>query len=276
MLAGFAVVVAAILLSIFGEDDPPSVLDTDEAFVVSVIDGDTIKVSRSGQSTETVRLIGINTPEIDECFGPEAKDELRRLVDGTDVVLFGDVTDVDEYLRLLRYVYLPDGTFVNEALVGRGFALANEFPPNIAWSETLASAQKHARNEGLGLWAKNACGVATSATLVITHVEYDAPGDDNDDLNGEWVDIENRGSTAADLTGWVLKDESATHRFSFESGTVLEVGATIRVFTGCGVDTVYPTSADIYWCEDGAIWNNAGDTAFLLDPKGNIHDEWGY
>jgi hypothetical protein len=47
----------------------------------------------------------------------------------------------------------------------------------------------------------------------------------------------------------------------------LEPGATVRVFTGCGSDS----AASLYWCNTGsAVWNNSGDTAFLLDPAGNV------
>ncbi|MEE8405558.1 MAG: thermonuclease family protein, partial [Acidimicrobiia bacterium] len=218
MLAALLVVIAAIVFGVLLYDDPLSVPNSGDALVFSVTDGDTVRVSRSGEAARSVRLIGINTPEMDECLGPESKEALEQLVDGKEVVLVGDVTDVDDYLRLLRYVYLPDGTFVNEVMVREGFALVNESPPNVAESETLSTAQEHAQREDLGLWAEDTCGEPSKDTLVITHVEYDAPGNDNDNLNGEWVDIENRGSTAADLTGWVLKDESATHRFSFESG----------------------------------------------------------
>jgi micrococcal nuclease len=276
LLAALVVLVGAILFGVLIDDDPPLVSNSDDALVLSVTDGDTVRVSRLSEAARSVRLIGINTPEIDECLGPESKKALEQLVDGKEVILVGDVADVDDYLRLLRYVYLPDGTFVNEVMVRDGFALANEFPPNVAESETLSTAQEHARREDLGLWAEDTCGEPSEETLVITHVEYDAPGNDNDNLNGEWVEIENRGGTAADLTGWVLKDESATHRFSFRSGMVLDVGTKVIVFTGCDVDTGSPSSAALFWCEDGAVWNNGGDTAFLLDPEGNIHDEWSY
>ncbi|MEE8375962.1 MAG: lamin tail domain-containing protein [Acidimicrobiia bacterium] len=276
MLAALVVLAGALLFGVLIDDDPPSVSNSDDALVLSVTDGDTVKVSRSSEAARSVRLIGINTPEIDECLGPESKKALEQLVDGKEVILVGDVADVDDNLRLLRYVYLPDGTFVNEVMVRDGFALANEFPPNVAESETLSTAQERAQREDLGLWAEDTCGEPSEETLVITHVEYDAPGNDNDNLNGEWVEIENRGGTAADLTGWVLKDESATHRFSFRSGIVLDVGTKVRVFTGCGIDIVAPSAAEIYWCENGAVWNNGGDTAFLLDPQGNIHDEWSY
>lgn len=74
------------------------------------------------------------------------------------------------------------------------------------------------------------------------------------------------------MGGWVLKDESATHRYNFPSGFALGVGAEVRVFTGCGSDS----ATELYWCNSGAVWNNSGDTAFLLDKNGNIHDEYPY
>ena len=86
------------------------------------------------------------------------------------------------------------------------------------------------------------------------------------------VEITNQGSSSTVLTGWVLKDESATHRYNFPSGFLLDAGADVRVLTGCGTDT----TTSLYWCSGGAVWNNSGDTAFLLDPSGNIHAQYGY
>ena len=250
--------------------------NTDTAIVIAVTDGDTIRANFVGGSDKPVRLIGINAPELSECLGTEATNVLIQLVLGKEVTLVDDMTDVDGFARLLRYVYLADGTLVNEVMVHRGLALASEFPPNTNQSESLEKAQMRAQGAGLGIWADNACGIPSEANLVITHVEYDAPGNDNDNLNGEWVDIENVGPTAGDLTGWVIRDESSSHRYTFPEGHVLDAGARVRVLTGCGPDIANPLSSEVHWCEGGAVWNNFGDTAFLLDPKGNIHDEWGY
>jgi competence protein ComEC len=105
--------------------------------------------------------------------------------------------------------------------------------------------------------------------VVVSEVRLDADGDDNANLNDEWVRLTNRGTTPVDLTGWVVKDTSASHRYSFPAGFILEAGASVTVRTGCGTDT--PT--DLHWCSQGsAVWNNSGDTAFLLDPAGNIVD----
>lgn len=101
--------------------------------VARVIDGDTIKLSNG----DRVRYIGINTPETKhprkgvEYFGPEASAFNKKLVGGKKVRLEFDVQRRDRYGRLLAYVYLLDGTFVNLELVRQGFAQVSTFPPNV-------------------------------------------------------------------------------------------------------------------------------------------------
>jgi endonuclease YncB( thermonuclease family) len=249
---------------------PTVVPEGEVATVVSVTDGDTIRVDYEGGSNEAVRLIGINTPEKGECFAAEATAALNALLGGVSVIMTTDISDRDQYGRLLRYIYLPDGTFVNGVMVRQGYALARDYPPDSSQSEILGQAQAEAVSDELGMWAPDACGPAeTTSGLVIADVEADAPGDDNTNLNGEWVDISNQGSTTAGLTGWVLKDDSSSHRYRFPEGFTLAPGSTVRVYSGCGNDS----AAELYWCNrDSAVWNNSGDTAFLLDPSGNIHD----
>ena len=65
------------------------------------------------------------------------------------------------------------------------------------------------------------CGSATGSEMRIVHVEADAPGNDGENLNGEWVDIENMGTQLVDLTGWIVKDESASHRYGSQMGLFL-------------------------------------------------------
>src|SRR5512139_3444458 len=92
----------------------------ERAKVVRVVDGDTIKV-KIGRVTETVRLIGVDTPETVhpnrpvEYFGREASTFTKRKAQGKRVWLEDDpeCTNRDRYGRLLRYVYLPDGTLLN-------------------------------------------------------------------------------------------------------------------------------------------------------------------
>ncbi|HEY8504395.1 MAG TPA: thermonuclease family protein [Gemmataceae bacterium] len=133
----------------------------ERAEVVRVVDGDTIIVRLRGRE-ERLRYIGIDAPESVtpdapvECFGPEASDENRRLVEGKTVYLEADVEGRDRFGRLLRYVYLSeDGDeddFVNLLLVAGGYAEAGNYPPNERHSDTLFAAEREARQAGRGLW----------------------------------------------------------------------------------------------------------------------------
>jgi micrococcal nuclease len=138
------------------------------ATVVRVVDGDTLVV-RVGGAEESVRLIGIDTPETVapgrpvECYGAEASDHLKALTPaGTDVRLERDVEARDVYDRLLAYVYRAgDGLFVNRAQVEGGYAEAKDYPPNSAHRAELQQVQATARAGGTGLWG--ACGSADVA-----------------------------------------------------------------------------------------------------------------
>jgi micrococcal nuclease len=236
-----------------------------DASVLSITDGDTLRVLIDG-ANEPLRLIGINAPEGGECMAPEAALRLGELMKGGPIRLEPDVSDRDQFGRLLRYVYVGD-VLVNEALVREGLAIARRYEPDTAMATVLEAAQAAADADGVGMWAPDACGAAASGTIVIGHIRYDAEGNDNDNLNDEWAEFTNPGSSALDLTGWSVKDESASHRYYFPSGFSLEAGSTVRLHTGCGDDT----ATALYWCNQGsAVWNNGGDTVFVLDPNGNI------
>jgi micrococcal nuclease len=135
------------------------------AKVTRVVDGDTIEVEVDGEVYK-VRYIGIDTPEsVDprravECFGKEAAERNRELVEGRDVGLEKDVSETDAFGRLLRYVWL-DGRLVNARLVTEGYALAATYPPDVRYSELFADLQSEARSTGLGLWGAACAGDAT-------------------------------------------------------------------------------------------------------------------
>ena len=101
----------------------------------------------------------------------------------------------------------------------------------------------------------------------ITYIEYTPPGDD---VQGEYVRIQNYSSTAANMTSWTLRD-IANHVFTFPSFT-LSGGGTVRVWTKSGTNT----ATDLYWGSGAAIWNNTGDTAYLRDAGGTLVDTYTY
>jgi micrococcal nuclease len=143
-------------------DGPAPAPDGSDASVrlVRVVDGDTIVVDLGGQE-ETVRLIGIDTPESVkpdspvECYGPEASRELARLLPpGTPLRLARDTELRDRYDRLLAYVFrLPDELFVNLELAATGHAAELAFAPNLTFADDVADAVAAARRAGLGLWS---------------------------------------------------------------------------------------------------------------------------
>jgi endonuclease YncB( thermonuclease family) len=120
--------------------------------VTNVVAGDTIEVSIDGQ-VYRVRYIGMDTPENGEPYFQEATNYNSQLVSGQTVMLVKDVSDTDPFDRLLRYVYLQDGTFVNAELVRQGFALVATYPPDVAHSRTFASLESEAQAAGRGLWS---------------------------------------------------------------------------------------------------------------------------
>ena len=133
------------------------------ATVERVVDGDTISVM-IGDRLESVRLIGIDTPESVaptrpvQCFGKEASLHLEAMLPaGTEITLVRDVEARDAYDRLLGYVVRSrDGLFVNLELVAAGYAAVLNYPPNDYYADVLARAEADAVAAGRGLWS--ACG----------------------------------------------------------------------------------------------------------------------
>jgi len=134
------------------------------AQVTHVVDGDTVDVRLADGDEETVRYIGIDTPETVkpgtpvQCGGPRAHDVNERLVDGRTVILRFDEEHRDVYGRLLAYVYVPgEGRggrplFVNAELARRGLARTLTIPPNDSFAPLFALLAARAGAAGRGLW----------------------------------------------------------------------------------------------------------------------------
>ncbi|MEX0682528.1 MAG: thermonuclease family protein [Dehalococcoidia bacterium] len=145
------------------------------AVVTRVIDGDTIAVEIDGVQY-TVRYIGVDAPEtVDprrpvECFGREASDFNKGIVEGLFVGLEKDVSETDVFGRLLRYVWVNQQEMVNVVLVREGYAQASAYPPDIRYQDLFEPLEEAAREARRGLWgavcAETASPTAGGATSV--------------------------------------------------------------------------------------------------------------
>ena len=140
--------------------------------VVSVVDGDTVKLSIDG-TTKTIRLIGLDTPEtVDprkpvQCFGKEASNKAKELLTGRSVRIEVDASQgtLDKYGRTLGYIFRDDGLFYNKYMIEQGFA--HEYTYNIPYKyqSEFKAAEKSARENQRGLWSPDTCnGDTTSAS----------------------------------------------------------------------------------------------------------------
>jgi micrococcal nuclease len=164
-LGSIALLVALVVRLVTGlgedEDDGSSEPQRLTATVVRTVDGDTVE-ARIGEEVETVRYIGVDTPESVkpdtpvECYALRASHFNERLVEGERVRLDFDAERRDVYGRLLAYVHVRD-LFVNAALLRRGYATTLTIPPNDSQAARFARIEQAAARDGRGLWG--ACEV---------------------------------------------------------------------------------------------------------------------
>jgi len=155
-------IAAAILLRPWdrGSADGPGGSEHLTGRVVRAVDGDTLEVAIDGGPTETVRLIGVDTPETVkpdtpvQCFGPQASHFEHRRVEGRRVRLLTGVEPRDYYGRLLAYVWI-ERRFLEAELLGRGLARVLTFHPNDRFAHRFELIAQKAAKAGKGLW--NAC-----------------------------------------------------------------------------------------------------------------------
>ncbi len=144
---------------------------------------------------------------------------------------------------------------------------ANTFTvaPNVRYEKEFRQAEREAREANRGLW------VEANLPLKIIQIQADAPGSDNQNPNGEWIEFANQGQAPLPMQGFSLKDE-AYHIYTFGNFTVAP-GAAFRLYSGQGQDS----ATALYWgLVNESIWNNASDAAYLRDPQGALVDTFAY
>jgi endonuclease YncB( thermonuclease family) len=218
--------------------------------VTQVIDGDTIHVLLEDGNTYRVRYIGIDAPESERPFYTESLNANLSLVANKEVYLYKDISETDQYDRLLRYVIVGN-TFVNLELVRMGLAEAEDYPPDSSCTNTFLTAENEARADQLGMWVATQTPEPSAPHIIILTVNKQE----------EWVDIQNTGNIDVDLSGWNLVSERGNQDCPL-SGTI-KAGETLRIWAmatqGPGYSCGYKTN----------IWNNSEpDPAVLYNPQG--------
>jgi len=155
--------------------------------VTKVVDGDTIKIEYKG-SEESVRLIGIDTPETVHpnepvgCFGEEASNKMKELVSGKNVRIMFDSSQgsQDKYGRLLLYIWVGE-TFVNKKMIEDGYAYEYTYSTPYIYQNDFKVAQEDAKSLEKGLWGdvcacekeeiKKSC--TTCKTATVTYQNWD-------------------------------------------------------------------------------------------------------
>jgi micrococcal nuclease len=239
---------------------PSRPANLDSVRVQRIIDGDTLDLSDGRR----VRLLGINTPEREEALYAEASSYLGQLVESKIVGLEYDQERFDQFDRTLAYIWLED-RLVNIDIVLQGYASAYIIPPNERYARLLRQAEAQAQTAGIGLWQRGMAG------LEIRTINYDAPGPDNENPNGEWIEIRNISGNTINLDGYTIEDSSSSNLYRFRSIS-LAARQEIRLYSGCGSNT----NRELYWCDDSSVWNNDGDTATLRDANGGLVDTYRY
>ena len=158
----------------------------------------------------------------------------------------------NQYRGLLRPAYLTDGTFVSAELVRQGYAQASTYPPDVKYQDLFLQMQREAIDAARGLWAPAAQPAPQAGWIIILAI----------DKRAEYVDIQNTGSQAQDLTVWVLVSERGNQRCSL--GGVIEPGATLRIWA-----MAEDAGQGGYDCGFGEnIWNNSESDPAVLYANG--------
>ncbi|HWT26066.1 MAG TPA: lamin tail domain-containing protein [Solirubrobacteraceae bacterium] len=277
------------------------------AKTVFVADGDTIRVVLDGdkrRKVKTIRFTGVNAMELSvyssypsrrrgSCMGLEATALVERYIKASRGVVRLSAQNPASSTggRLRRTVEVRvAGRWqdLGRILMEAGYALW--LPNGTEWARNreyngLAQAAAAARK---GLYDPAACaGAPSPEAQLAVDVNWDANGNDDKNLNGEWVDIRNLGTTDVPLGGWWLRDSwlrfgaPKIPGFVFPSYAVVPAGGSIRLYVGCG-ENGPANPGRFFWCQKEVVFENVtgkndlGDGGYLFDPRGNLRSSMIY
>jgi endonuclease YncB( thermonuclease family) len=253
--------------------------------VTFIADGDTIDVDVDGDGTHAarpIRITGINAPELTryskypsrrrgECHGVAAAARLESLIRRAHgrVRLSAQDPASRSGHRLRRAVAVRSGRGWLDAggvLVGEGYALWLPNATEWAFNDDYRRLSLQAEARGLRLWDPQGCApVPAPDARLSMQVNWDADGNDFQNVDGEWMRVRNDSPAPVALDGWWVRD-SALRRFTFPRGTVVGAGRSVTVYVGRGRDG----ASDFYWGLASPAFENAGDGGYLFDRRGNL------
>ncbi|MEV8504726.1 lamin tail domain-containing protein [Actinoplanes sp. NPDC051475] len=260
--------------------------------VVRVGDGDTVLVDIAGDGANNprwIRLINAQAMEFSvyssiparrrgECHALAAAARFERLVKagGGVVRMTAQHASSSSRNRPLRAVEVRiNGVWhdVGLDLIRHGLALWQPFKGEWAWNASYRVAQARAAREGLNLFDTDTCGSGPYQSAALTAVvNYDAEGLDDQNLNGEWVRVDNASRYAVPVGGWWVRD-SGLRRYTFPAGTVVPAAGSVWVHVGKGRDT----ATHKHWGLTSPVFDNPtddeqalGDGAYVFDPRGDL------
>ena len=250
-----------------------------------VIDGDTLAVLHEGERRR-VRLAGVDAPELSADFKKKGNNPLAFGLDFSARTrqamrkkayaakrFLGDRLERGEKLRLeptgehgsrlVAHVFPsggddPLGLMLVRAGLARVYTARFDFPREASYLRAQTAAMAARR----GVWQLLEGRKRPPRFLLGVHA--DAAGDERENLDDEYVVIGRVAPEPVDLSGHILVD-AAGHDYVLPEGTDLEPGEAITVRTGDGT----PEGDTLYQHQGMPIWNNDGDTVYLLDPDGS-------
>ena len=233
--------------------------------VIKVVDGDTINVRFDNPPPgilieDTVRLLGIDTPELNDTpiAAGKAKAFVESAISENEVFLAFDSKWRGSFGRLLAYVFTSDGTFVNGALLELGLAEVYYTSP-CYFHDSLVELEMLGKESGTGLWE-----CSPEESLSIRRIV--------NSNRREYVELFNCTNAAIEISFWTLEDR-AKHVLVIPKGITVPVNHSFYIVTGEGNDA--PGDDNVKLSEQ-PIWNNGGDIATLYDREGEVVDTYAY
>ena len=263
--------------------------------VVHVDDGDTLDVDVAGDGTSTpqrIRLTGINAMELTtysntpanwrgECHGVEAAKRLYALTFGKTVRVVAQDAASRSGSRYRRTILVyRDGSWqdVSRILLDEGHGLFLSNGTEYRVNRADAAAAQYAAAKRRGLWDTDYCGSGPyQAAALRVSVNWDAAGDDSQNVNGEWIQITNASSYPVPVGGWRVRDSAyrgtLARGYTLPSSARVPANGSITVHVGRGNNT----ASRFYWGNTAPIFENAtnyprylGDGGYLFDPQGDL------